>query len=94
MAEAHQAVAFQFAVTEEGISVHFDREAVKVALKVLLSWYRRTYFKTRNAILRGVFPATPLSLLVILVLISGLFLYGIDPTYGGLDWLRTSRLVE
>lgn len=83
MAEAHQAVAFQFAVTDEGISVHFDREAVKRALKAFLGAYRGRYFRTRNAILNGVFPASPLSLLLILAIIVFLhYRFGLDPTFG------------
>ncbi len=83
MAEAHQAVAFQFVVTDEGISVHLDREAVKKALKSVLGAYRRRYFRTRNAILNGVFPATPVSLVFILAVTAVLYRwFELDPTLG------------
>jgi len=87
MAEAHQAVAFQFAITEEGISVHCDREAVKSALKAFLGIYTRRYFQAKNALLKGVYPASPVSLLVILFAVVGLYVSGVDPTWGVGKWL-------
>jgi len=87
MAEAHQAVAFQFAITEEGISVHCDREAVKSALKSFLGIYKRRYFQAKNALLKGVYPASPVSLLVILFAVVGLYVSGVDPTWGVGKWL-------
>ena len=87
MAEAHQAVAFQFAVTDEGISVHFDKEAIKTALKSFFGIYKRRYLTAKNALLRGVYPASPLSLVVLLVLVVGLYLCGVDPTWGILGWV-------
>jgi len=88
MAEARQAVAFQFAVTDEGISIHCDKEAVKSALKSFFGIYKRRYLSARNALLRGVYPASPLSLIVLLVLVIGLHLCGVDPTWGILGWVE------
>lgn len=82
MAEAHQAVAFQFAVTDEGIHVHFDKQAVKQALKSFFGIYKYRYAKIRNALLKGVFPASPISLVFLLALIFGLQLAEYDPSYG------------
>ena len=82
MAEAHQAVAFQFQVTDEGISLHFDKAAVKAALLSFFGIYRRRLLKARTALYRGIFPASPLSLAVILGLVVLLALLGVDPTYG------------
>ena len=87
MAEAHQAVAFQFAVTDEGISIHFDRTAVKSALRSFLNIYRRRYLQVRTRLFNGVFPASPLSLVVALLAVFGLYLYGADPTYGLMHWI-------
>ncbi len=87
MAEAHQAVAFQFAVTDEGISVHFDRDAVKAALRAFLGANRRRYFRTKIAILNGVFPASPLSLAGIVVVVGLLYCFGFDPTFSVLGGL-------
>lgn len=82
MAEAHQAVAFQFAVTDEGISVHFDKQAVRAAVTSLASSSKRRYAKTRAAFLRGIYPASPLSLLGVVAIIGGLSWFGFDPTLG------------
>lgn len=87
MAEAHQAVAFQFAVTDEGISIHFDRTAVKSALRSFVNMYRKRYLKMRTALLKGVFPASPLSLVVALFVVFGLYFGGVDPTYGLMRWI-------
>lgn len=65
MAEARQAVAFQFVVTEEGLKVDYSLEGIKA---LLLSTWKSTYRKYtyfRNALLIGVFPASPISLLLI-----------------------------
>lgn len=67
MAEARQAVAFQFAVTDEGIHVRFDRGAVKAAVKALATSSKSRYIRASNAVLNqsGIFPASPLSLSLI-----------------------------
>uniref|UniRef100_A0A8C8E8Q3 Carnitine O-palmitoyltransferase N-terminal domain-containing protein n=1 Tax=Otus sunia TaxID=257818 RepID=A0A8C8E8Q3_9STRI len=42
MAEAHQAVAFQFTVTPEGLDFHLSREAVRqLYLAGISSWKKR-----------------------------------------------------
>jgi hypothetical protein len=82
MAEAHQAVAFQFAITDEGISLHFDREAVKSALRSYFRGHGKKILRLRAAIYRGVFPASPVSLVVILALVTGLWLAGYDLSLG------------
>jgi hypothetical protein len=82
MAEARQAVAFQFAVTEEGIQVHFDKSAVKFAVKAFVSFSKSRYVRARNALLNGIFPASPLSLAVAGVGVSGAVALGKDPTFG------------
>ena len=94
MAEAHQAVAFQFAITDEGISLHFDREAVKSALRSYFWGHGKKIQRLRAAIYRGVFPASPASLVVILALVTGLWLAGYDLSFGVFPFfLSLSRLV-
>lgn len=89
MAEAHQAVAFQFLVTEEGtISVRCDREAIWLTAKAFLGNYRSRYTRLRNAILRGLFPASPVSLLVILAITLALHWCGRDPTLIKFPWFE------
>ena len=43
MAEAHQAVAFSFAVTHEGLDVDFDLEVLRLIFSSgIRSWRKRT----------------------------------------------------
>ncbi len=70
MAEARQAVGFQFSVTSEGVSVEFDRKVLKAALSSLVGAGKNRFVSVRNAVLRGIFPASPISLLVIGVGVS------------------------
>ena len=86
MAEAHQAVAFQFVVTDEGILFHYDKKAVKEALVSFLGFYRTRFLRARTALYRGIFPASPVSLAVVLTLVLCVYAVGADPTYGALPW--------
>ena len=66
MAEAHQAVAFQFSVTEEGqLKFNYNLDGVKSLLQSVWLSARQRYIQFRNALLKGVFPASPVSLLMI-----------------------------
>lgn len=65
MAEARQAVAFQFAVTDEGLKLHVDRSAIRLATSALWRLTRRQVIRTYKKIIQGVFPATPYSLVVV-----------------------------
>ena len=95
MAEAHQAVAFQFAVTDEGIHVHFDSAAVKQAFRSFLGLFKYRYWRARNAVLQGVFPASPVSLVLILAVVWGLHWSGGDPSWGALAKITTlTRCVQ
>ena len=82
MAEARQAVAFQFAITDEGVSLHFDRQAVKKAVRSYLTGYGKRILRVQAAIYSGVFPASPVSLAVILALVVGLWLAGWNVSWG------------
>ena len=82
MAEARQAVAFQFAVSEKGIHVHFDKNAVKSATKALVNVAKSRYLRSRNALLKGIFPASPLSLVGIVVLVACVNAGGGEPSLG------------
>lgn len=79
MAEARQAVAFQFAVTEEGVQVHFDKDAVKSAIKALAGFSRSRVSRARYM---GIFPASPLSLVAIGGALGGSALAGKDVSLG------------
>lgn len=82
MAEARQAVAFQFAVTSEGVKVEFNKDAIKSASRALLGFARVRYLIARNAVHQGIFPASHYSLLGIAGVVSATRHRGYDPTFG------------
>ena len=82
MAEAHSAVAFQFAVTDEGVLFHIDRTAIKVTLEVLLRSLLSRFYKLRTSFLKGIFPATPISLVIVTIVLFVLYAAGFDPSFG------------
>ncbi|XP_074832845.1 carnitine O-palmitoyltransferase 1, muscle isoform isoform X2 [Carettochelys insculpta] len=82
MAEAHQAVAFQFTVTPEGFDLRLSREALKqIYLSGVASWKKR-FVRIKNSILTGVYPATPSSWLVVVMATVGSLYCRIDPSMG------------
>ncbi|KAM9377045.1 carnitine O-palmitoyltransferase 1, liver isoform 1-T1 [Pholidichthys leucotaenia] len=59
MAEAHQAVAFQFTVTPDGIDLQLCHEALRqIYLSGLHSWKKR-FIRFKNGIMTGVYPGSP-----------------------------------
>lgn len=88
MAEARLAVAFQFQVTDEGIHLHFDKDAFKFVFTALFRSARRMVKRTRNAILKRSFPATPASWLVLVAAISAARYSQHSPTLGVLEKLE------
>ena len=82
MAEARQAVAFQFAVTDEGVKLHVDRNAVRATTTALWRIGQRRLRRTYTAILKGMFPGTPFSLLLVTGATLVCYNYGYDPTLG------------
>ncbi|XP_063798481.1 carnitine O-palmitoyltransferase 1, liver isoform-like isoform X2 [Pseudophryne corroboree] len=82
MAEAHQAVAFQFTVTPEGIDLRLSHEALKqVYLSGLRSWKKRVA-RLRNSFVTGVYPASPSSWFFVVIAILGTMYARVDPSMG------------
>uniref|UniRef100_A0A671RDI4 carnitine O-palmitoyltransferase n=1 Tax=Sinocyclocheilus anshuiensis TaxID=1608454 RepID=A0A671RDI4_9TELE len=83
MAEAHQAVAFQFTVTPDGIDLQLCHEALRqVYLSGLHSWKKR-FIRFKNGVMTGVYPGSPSGLLVVLVGYMSTTKYAkIDPSLG------------
>ncbi|XP_058529482.1 carnitine O-palmitoyltransferase 1, muscle isoform isoform X2 [Ochotona princeps] len=82
MAEAHQAVAFQFTVTPEGVDFRLSREALKhVYLSGINSWKKRL-IRIKNGILRGVYPGSPTSWLVVVMATMGSSYCKVDISMG------------
>ncbi|XP_014648815.1 PREDICTED: carnitine O-palmitoyltransferase 1, muscle isoform isoform X2 [Ceratotherium simum simum] len=82
MAEAHQAVAFQFTVTPDGVDFRLSREALKqVYLSGINSWKKRL-IRIKNGILRGVYPGSPTSWLVVVMATMGSSYCNVDISMG------------
>uniref|UniRef100_A0AAY4DKT4 carnitine O-palmitoyltransferase n=1 Tax=Denticeps clupeoides TaxID=299321 RepID=A0AAY4DKT4_9TELE len=83
MAEAHQAVAFQFTVTPDGIDLQLCHEALRqIYLSGLHSWKKR-FVRFKNGVMTGVYPGSPSGLLVVVVSYMSSTKYAqIDPGLG------------
>ncbi|XP_051537962.1 carnitine O-palmitoyltransferase 1, liver isoform-like isoform X2 [Myxocyprinus asiaticus] len=82
MAEAHQAVAFQFTITPEGIDLQLSHQALRqVYLSGLRSWKKRVV-RLKNNIITGVYPASPSSWLFVVIAILATMYTRSDPSMG------------
>ncbi|NWI90320.1 CPT1A palmitoyltransferase, partial [Pitta sordida] len=82
MAEAHQAVAFQFTVTPDGIDLRMSHEALKqIYLSGVHSW-KKKFIRFKNGIITGVYPASPSSWLIVVVGVMSTMYARIDPSLG------------
>ncbi|KAG7454332.1 hypothetical protein MATL_G00258530 [Megalops atlanticus] len=94
MAEAHQAVGFQFTVTPDGIDLHLSREVLKhIYLAGVTSWRKRA-IRFKNGILTGVYPASPSSWLIVVVAIMSTMYARIDPSMGMIDSIKQTLAVS
>ncbi|XP_053368391.1 carnitine O-palmitoyltransferase 1, liver isoform isoform X1 [Clarias gariepinus] len=90
MAEAHQAVAFQFTVTPDGIDLQLCHEALRqIYLSALHSWKKR-FIRFKNGVMTGVYPGSPSGLIVV---VGGYMTYAkyakIDPSLGLITKMAT-----
>ncbi|KAG7278744.1 hypothetical protein CRUP_008356 [Coryphaenoides rupestris] len=60
MAEAHQAVAFQFTITPEGIDLQLSYQALHQIYRSGLRSWKKRFSRMRNRVIKGVYPASPL----------------------------------
>ncbi|NXK10666.1 CPT1B palmitoyltransferase, partial [Herpetotheres cachinnans] len=88
MAEAHQAVAFQFTVTPEGLDFHLSREAVKQLYLAGISSWKKRLVRAKNSFLTGVYPASPSSWMVVVMATAGSFYCQVDPSLGMIARIR------
>uniref|UniRef100_A0A8C9QV24 carnitine O-palmitoyltransferase n=1 Tax=Scleropages formosus TaxID=113540 RepID=A0A8C9QV24_SCLFO len=90
MAEAHQAVAFQFTVSPDGIDLQLSHEALRqIYLSGIHSWKKR-YIRFKNGIMTGVYPGSPTGLAVVTVGYMASTKYAqLDPSLGLLAKLGT-----
>ncbi|XP_032813916.1 carnitine O-palmitoyltransferase 1, liver isoform-like [Petromyzon marinus] len=88
MAEAHQAVAFQFTVTPDGIDLRLCHEALKqVWLSGARNWRRRVT-SIKNTVLTGLYPVHPSSWMVVAVGTVGSVYLRVDPSMGLIARIR------
>ncbi|KAM4524282.1 carnitine O-palmitoyltransferase 1, liver isoform 2-T2 [Odontesthes bonariensis] len=82
MAEAHQAVAFQFTVTPEGIDLQLSHQALtEIYLSGVRSWKKRI-IRIKNSVITGVYPASPSSWLFVVIAILATMYTRSDPSMG------------
>ncbi|BET00194.1 carnitine [Nesidiocoris tenuis] len=87
MAEAHQAVAFSFAITHEGWDVNLDREVLHLVLASGVRSWKKRLFRLQNNLKNGIYPAPLYSLWGTLAAVSGAHFYGV-PVPGVKELLR------
>ncbi|XP_030646787.1 carnitine O-palmitoyltransferase 1, muscle isoform [Chanos chanos] len=94
MAEAHQAVGFQFTVTPDGIDLHLSREVLKhIYLSGVTSWRKRV-IRFKNNILAGVYPASPSSWLIVVIAIMSTMYTRVDPSLGMISTIKDTLPVS
>uniref|UniRef100_A0A8C4F3F6 Carnitine O-palmitoyltransferase n=1 Tax=Dicentrarchus labrax TaxID=13489 RepID=A0A8C4F3F6_DICLA len=82
MAEAHQAVAFQFTVTPEGIDLQLSHQALtEIYLSGVRSW-KKKIIRLKNSVITGVYPASPSSWLFVVIAILATMYTRSDPSMG------------
>uniref|UniRef100_A0A096M908 carnitine O-palmitoyltransferase n=1 Tax=Poecilia formosa TaxID=48698 RepID=A0A096M908_POEFO len=82
MAEAHQAVAFQFTITPEGIDLQLSYQALnQIYLSGVRSWKKRVS-RMKNRVIKGVYPASPSSWLFVAIGILATMYMQSDPSMG------------
>ncbi|XP_010888706.1 carnitine O-palmitoyltransferase 1, muscle isoform isoform X4 [Esox lucius] len=94
MAEAHQAVGFQFTVTPDGIDLHLSREVLKHIYHAGVTSWRKRAIRFKNGILTGVYPASPSSWLFVVIAIMSTMYARIDPSMGMIDTIKRTLPVS
>uniref|UniRef100_A0A673AAW7 Carnitine O-palmitoyltransferase 1, muscle isoform n=1 Tax=Sphaeramia orbicularis TaxID=375764 RepID=A0A673AAW7_9TELE len=85
MAEAHQAVGFQFTVRPDGVDVKLSQEVIKnIYLSGVTAWKKRA-IQFKNGVLAGVYPASPSSWLIVVIAMMSTLYIRIDPSLGMID---------
>ncbi|XP_064489584.1 carnitine O-palmitoyltransferase 1, liver isoform-like [Ornithodoros turicata] len=74
MAEAHQAVAFSFTVTHEGVNINYDREVLLLVWQSGLYSWKKRFARFLTNVYNGVYPSSYRSLYFLLSIVTGLSL--------------------
>ncbi|XP_069621599.1 carnitine O-palmitoyltransferase 1, muscle isoform [Ranitomeya imitator] len=82
MAEAHQAVAFQFTVTHDGVDLQLGRDVLRHLYLSGLIACRKRLITLKSSVLSGVYPASPSTWFAVVAVTLG-SLYGkVDISFG------------
>lgn len=83
MAEARQAVGFQFSVTHDGnLNINFDREVLKLIYHAVERGYKKRFARLLNSLHNGIFPFGPYILIGNTLILTVLHLAGLDFFFG------------
>lgn len=88
MAEAHQAVAFQFTITPEGIDLQLSYQALNQIYRSGLRSWKKRVSRMRNRVIKGVYPASPSSWLFVVIAILATLYMRSDPSMGLIDKIQ------
>ncbi|XP_022253543.1 carnitine O-palmitoyltransferase 1, muscle isoform-like [Limulus polyphemus] len=89
MAEAHQAVAFSFTITHEGVNIDYDREVLHLVWQSGVRSIKKRITRIRNNFHNGVYPGSLRSFFVIYVIVASLYFAGIDLSYGLINYFES-----
>lgn len=91
MAEARLAVAFQFAVDDDGeLNIHFDKDVVRHIFRALGKAVKRKVKAAKHGILKWHFPATPLAWILFFLALAAARVGEHQPTLGVLARLEAA----
>ncbi|CAL8283413.1 unnamed protein product [Boreogadus saida] len=82
MAEAHQAVAFQFTITPEGMDLQLSYQALHLIYRSGLRSWKKRISRMQNRVIKGVYPASPSSWLFVVIAILATMYMRSDPSMG------------
>lgn len=83
MAEARLAVAFQFAVTDDGqLNVHVDKDVFHHVFRALVKSVKRKYKSAKHNFLKWHFPATPMAWVLFFLALAAARIGEHQPTLG------------
>ncbi|XP_023225083.1 carnitine O-palmitoyltransferase 1, liver isoform-like [Centruroides sculpturatus] len=82
MAEAHLAVAFSFTITHDGVNISYNREVLQMIWQSGWRSWKKRYARLINNLKSGVYPASPISLIILTFIITFLQFLSYDVSYG------------
>lgn len=89
MAEAHQAVAFNLAVTHEGVHINYDEEVLKLVFQSGLRSWKKRFARFINNFHNGIYPSSLEFLALIVVSVTALrLLFKFDTSFGFIDFIN------